>query len=375
MWLGLVFIIYGGELTIMKKTVQAGALSDAASTTKKFLDKLIDGMGKWLDIKGWERKDEGEVELNNNIYTKIKYLSGNNDVVYAYIRPDEEKEKYVHLIVEYKKKLYPCKHNPIKESQIFDYMTEFMDKFDLGSNEGEQIEVDSSDNVRVTLKKVTAGTTAKIHLGAINPGRYSIKAAIDMLNDVLADDEFASNVPEESTSYEISEVADADEYDVNQIDNDAVDLTATYLHMLESAVIMQRDFQSIMWGASGHELHELRRQIESRMWDCSRYIDVLAELVVEKTQQIPHLSNFCDTQTIPDLSVGFDLESGLRVAQHSAKQFIDTLEGYYVNLDHDIQDMIDVWLRDLKKWCDYFVERQISPTAISETTPAVVESL
>lgn len=369
------FIIYGGEITSMKKTIQAGALSDAASTTKKFLDKLIDGMGKWLDIKGWKREDEGQVDLADGTYSKIKYMSGNNDVVYAYIKPDEKKEKHVHLIVEYKKKQYPCKHNPIKESQLFDYMTEFMDQFDLGSNEGEQVEVDSSDNVRVTLKKVTAGTTAKIHLGAINPGRYSIKAAMEMLTDVLADDDFADSIPEESASYEIIDLSEEDEYDVNEIENDAVDLNSTYLHLLQSAITMQRDFQSVMWGACGHELNELRRQIESRMWDCNYYVNTFAELVVEKTGQIPHLSNFCDLEAIPDLSVGFDLESGLRVAQHSAQQFVDTLEGYYVNLDHDIQNTIDNWIRDLKKWCDYCIARQISQDTVPVVTPEPTESL
>lgn len=350
-------------------SVQAGAvtegIADGVSLSKKFFNTLFKGLDKLLDIKGWETKHKGIVTVDGEEWSQYQYRSGSDDIVDVYIRPDESSRGHIDLVIKYAGKSYPCKHNPIKKEKLQDYITTFMDEHDLGSNEGQVTSTAASNKIQVTLKRVTAGTEDTINLVAIS-ANCNISAANHMLDDVLADDEFTDMITEEPVSYEIVEVEDEDEYDVNEIDNSEVDTSSCYEDMLRAAVILSNDIHSIIWGAKGLKLKELRDQLECRTWDCRNFINTLAELVVEKTGKIPHLSQYCNESDIPDLSAGFGIESGIRVAQHSFEQFIDTIEGYYVNLDHDVQTLVDQWIRDLKKQCEYFMERQLMSEDLSQ---------
>ena len=54
---------------------------------------------------------------------------------------------------------------------------------------------------------------------------------------------------------------------------------------------------------------------------------------------------------------GFDIDTGYSVLTTEVKKYIDTLECYYCNLPHDVQSLLDDWIREWKHQTDYLIAR------------------
>lgn len=332
--------------------VQASVIDDVSSIVKKLFDTIFKGIDKLLDGRGYDKKDEKEVEDGGHAGTETIYESGNGDQVSVQVFQTNDNPEQFTVIVKAKGHKEVVKKN-VKRNKIDDIITTYMDSELGATNEGP---IESSKRLQVTLKRVTASSGAEIHLTAIN-ANYSIVEAMTDLDTILADDEFANMVTDEPKSFEITEVEDEDEYDVNEMDEDEeVDTTETYANMFFAALQLQYNLQYIHWGARGEQFAEIHRMVDSIMWCARENVDVLAELMVEKTGVVPHPGT-AQFATLPDPD-GLDFQASLEYAITSIHDFINVLEGYYVNLDHDVQGQLDSWIRDMKKNADYFMKRQ-----------------
>ena len=338
--------------------VQAGVIDDVSSIVKKLFDTIFKGIDKLLDGRGYDKKDSKEVDVDdspsgeNYFGTETIYESGNGDQVkVTVVQTSKNPDKFT-VTVKANGHREIVKKN-VKSNKIDDVVTSYMDSELSATNEGP---IESSKRLQVTLKRVAASTGAEIHLTAIN-ANYSIVEAMTDLDVILADDEFANMITDEPKSFEITEVEDEDEYDVNEMDEDEeVDTTETYSSMFFAALQLQYNLQYIHWGAKGEQFAEIHRMVDSIMWCAREHVDVLAELMVEKTGVVPHPGTAQFAQ-LPDPD-GLNFQSSLEYAITSIHDFIDVLEGYYVNLDHDVQGQLDSWIRDMKKNADYFMKRQ-----------------
>lgn len=332
--------------------IQAGVVDDVSSIIKNFFDTIFKSIDKLLDGHGYDKKDQKEIEEDGYSGTYTIYESGNGDKVGVKVFQTSENPARFTVIVKADGHKELVKKN-VNENKVDDVITAYMDSELGATNEGP---VESSKRLQVTLKRVTASTGTEIHLTAIN-ANYSIVEAMTDLDVILADDEFADMVTDEPKSFEITEVEDEDEYDVNEMDEDEeIDITETYANMFFSALQLQYNLQYIHWGARGEQFAEIHRMVDSIMWSAREHVDILAELMVEKTGVVPHPGT-AQLAQLPDPE-GLDFQGSLEYAITSIHDFIDVLEGYYVNLDHDVQGQLDYWIRDMKKNADYFMKRQ-----------------
>lgn len=252
----------------------------------------------------------------------------------------------------------------LTEDNIIDFITDYAEDHDLGSVSGDYIEVeedeqvDSANKISVTLQRISSSTEDTINLCAINAGS-SVSNAMKMLNDVLQDDEFAASISTEPSSFEITE--EGDSYDVEEIDS--VDVSATFENMLQACIQCYHNLQTIHWGAKGDKFAELHSYTESLLWDVSYHQDTIAEWCVEYTEKVPVVLGY---QYVPIECVdGFDFNQGMEKTKELIDGYLSVLECYYVNVEHDVQSILDNWIRDLKKRSNYMLDRTLAPSCES----------
>lgn len=345
-----------------KLVVQAGdklnAIKDGLSISRQLFNKvfnLFDSITKALDWKLAKEKDITTKDGRPGKLYEYDTSSGVRVTMMVGFYPDDDSVVDLSLSA---KGLQGVDRVKLPQNMVDTVLQKWCQHHKLGK-------IESAKSLKVTLSRVCAGTEDTINLTAIN-ANYNITAALDDLNNVLDSEEFVDSLTEDEQSFEIVEVPESNEYDVNPIDE--VDVNSTYHELLGAAIRLYHDAQSIRWGAKGLQMHELYSVIDNKLWDYRYWIDMLAELVVEKTGQVPHISSYCNSQDAIDTSAGFDVENGIRTFQHCLQEFVSILEGYYVNLDHDIQNIVDGWIRECKKQSDYYMERRL------EVSPAVASN-
>lgn len=220
------------------------------------------------------------------------------------------------------------------------------------SGDGDE-DVFLSRKLSVTLKRVTASNgQTDIHMCAVNAS--TCPHPMSMIKDVLADDAFVAEITAEPVSYEITE--DPNGYCIEE--TDTVDTSTTYMDMIRAFVQCYYNLEAIRWGAKGEGRNELIRTIESCQWNIQYKIGQLAELCVEKTKVTPNV--LAMEYTPVDVSSGVEFIPGIELAKQQLDELIEVIECYYVNFDHDIQSMLDVYLREARNQSNYAFDRTLA---------------
>ena len=337
----------------IKSVVQAGVVDDISSIIKSLFDTIFKSIDKLLDDSGYSKKDQKHVKEKGFEGTETVYESGDGDSVLVKVLQTNSNPDLFEVTIQCEGHKPLVKRN-VKEDKIEAIIDNYMDTVLESSNEGP---IDSSKRVRVTLKKITSGTESEVHLTCIN-ANYDIVEAMTHVKEVLADDEFVDNLSDEPASFEISETLDGEGFDVEEIDNDNVDVNDSYRDMFYAAAAFKNNLQYIHWGAKGQKFVEIHNMVDSMLWSANDYVDTLAELTVEKTNFVPHLG-LHDAAVNVDHN-GLDYEGTLEYLLTSIKDYVNVLESYYVNMDHDVQSLLDDWIRSLNKNADYFIKRMLT---------------
>lgn len=353
----------------MKKTVKAGPVMD---TVKSIVDALFRGLDRALsdvDKIGTKKKEEN-IEEDGVQGKYLLYETADGSILEVKLFAVEEHPDYFIVRVRIDEDDSTAKESekPLRKDQVSNFITNYAEEHDLGTlEEGidvndnvgmEDDEVFQGTKISVTLQRVSAGNEDTINLCAINASN-AVKA-MSILEDVLSDDAFVATITAEPASFEITEADD--EYDVQ--DTDTVDTSRTFEEMLKACVECYHNLECIHWAAKGKKFHEIHSYTESLMWDVRYNIDTIAEWCVEFTKKAPNVLAYQYTPLDP--SEGYDFESAMSAAKYQLDNYIKVLECYYVNVDHDVQSVMDNWIRDLKKKSNYVLDRTLMPECTTE---------
>ena len=363
-----VYVIYEGGF-VMKKTVKAGPVLDLAG---KALDALFRGLDKALsDLgnNGLDKKKEEDIEKEGlkGKYLRYETSSGHVIEVELFTKPDAEDQYLIQIQYNGGKGLEtPSKL--FKKSEISDYILKYAqhheliddqpgmgdvkEGIDVNNNVGMQDdELFQNTRIAVTLQRVSAGKQDTINLCAINASN-AVKA-MSMLDTILSDDEFVATITSEPMSFAITETENS--YDVQDVDT--VDTSNTFEEMLKASVECYHNLQCIHWAAKGSKFNDIHSYTESLMWDIKYQIDTIAEWCVEFTKKAPNVLAYQYTPLDPSEGCGF--ESAMSATKGQIDDYVKVLECYYVNVDHDVQSVMDNWIRDLKKKSNYVLDRTL----------------
>ena len=349
----------------MKKSVKGGPAMDAAKLVIDAIFKGLDSCMKDLEDHGLEKKKEEDIEEDGVKGKYLMYSTGSDHIIELKLFGVESHPgKYmVRIQHDDGQDLLEVDDKLFSNDDISKFVLDYAEKYDLGALE-EGIDVNDnvdmknddlfqSSKISVTLKKVTASdNSTDIHLCAINAGGNPVRA-MKVLADVLDDDEFVDAITEEPVSFEITETAS--DYDVEEATG--VDTSETFREMLRACVECYHNLQSIHWGAKTSKFRDIHSFVESLIWSIQYNVDTIAEWCVEYTKSVPNVLEFSYTPI--QVADGFDFGSAMSAAKAQIDNYIAVLECYYVNVEHDVQSVMDNWIRDLKKQSNYVLDRSL----------------
>lgn len=193
---------------------------------------------------------------------------------------------------------------------------------------------------------IKGSTDNEVELVAINAS-CDIKAAMDVVYDIAEVDDFVNGLTENPQSYHIKETDDG--YQIDEIDE--VDTSGTYDKLFEAACSFLGILSAYRWAIGVNEWY--KHSILDSSWSIlNMIIETTAKWVLENTD---HYAIPCNTlpientlQEVKDSSGKLSAEVMEKVVSDMLKVFIDTLDGFYVNLSHDEQSEVDRWMQDLK---------------------------
>lgn len=219
------------------------------------------------------------------------------------------------------------------------------------TTEGEQQPVPSSKKLNIKLQKITGSTD--IDLMAIqanfNPGE-----ALTVVDDVLASPDFLDLVTETPQSYEV--LVDDEGYDVNPCTDLIVDPNENLTQLFIQANQFSRNLHMIHWLSIGNDMEKLHIKAEELYGELDQEIDLLAELIVEKTGTIIDINKIETWDTVGTQDRTF--QQGIECIKQYAQSFIDYIDITYPNQPSDVQSVLDDWLRYWNKQLNYFIVRE-----------------
>ena len=221
----------------------------------------------------------------------------------------------------------------------------------LINNETGGVGAMESTRINVKLKKITASSDIEL-LGIqteSNPGE-----ALDVVDDILTNPDFTDLITETPQSYEIC--VDEEGYDVNPCEDLIVHPEETLKQLFIQAIQFSRNLHMIHWLAIGNDMEKLHIKAEELYGELDQEIDLLAELIVEKTGTIVDINKIETWNTVGTHDKTF--QQGIECIKQYAQSFIDYIDITYPNQPSDVQSILDDWLRYWYKQTNYFITRE-----------------
>lgn len=217
--------------------------------------------------------------------------------------------------------------------------------------EGEQTPQMNSKQINMKLQKITGSTDVSLMAikANFNPGE-----ALDVVDDVLASPEFLDLITETPQSYEVC--VDDEGYDVNPCTDLIVDPNENLTQLFIQANQFSRNLHMIHWLSIGNDMEKLHIKAEELYGELDQEIDLLAELIVEKTGTIIDINKIETWDTVGTQNRTF--QQGIECIKQYAQSFIDYIDITYPNQPSDVQSVLDDWLRYWNKQINYFIVRE-----------------
>lgn len=335
----------------MKQKVQAGILSEITNTIKaiseiffKFIDKFDD---YGIEITKKEDLDNEAIKL------WCKYNDVPFGMIYSPILDEENKKTdKVNVLVRCNNKDHKLKN--IKDIDVESKVIEILEK-EIGLNKEDSDSVQTAHKLRVTLQKVTSAKSVAINLTSVNANFDSI-GANKLLNTVLDNDEFLNVVTEEPTSFEITD--QGDEVSIQSIDS--FDIAETFNDLVSSAMELWGVLCTISWNAHGKDMGEIRSIADCWRYDLQSEIDEFGRLAVEFGAFAKNPCYTIKTDHCVESNISYDsVETVISSIYDLMGAYIESLELYYPNFPHDVQNSIDRNIRNWKERRDYYFKQRL----------------
>lgn len=334
----------------MKDKVEAGLISDVKDLLKKALSSIFNLVDKVAGSIGWEAKGEAEeVTVDGRKGMKRMYEAGDSGAVTITTFPIEgDNDSFdvkfeVDAVLDGKHIKGEESHKKVKESQINDLLSKFAAKHGF-----EKIE--SSSSIRVTLQRVTCGDESTINMTAICADEF-ISDLMTRVDELVANDDFVSTICENPTTFAIAE--DADSFDVQE-QAEPINCCDVLLKLIFKQQAIINSLKTIHWGAKGDDFFTLHNRTESLYSAITWHMDTMGEYMVEKFDTIPDLNGGCYCKYVQETSTGYDVRSGFEAIRCLLEKYVCELECFYMVAEHDMQSVLDNFIRDMKREKDYF---------------------
>lgn len=228
--------------------------------------------------------------------------------------------------------------------------------------------VPASRTLNVTLQRVCSAAEDSINLVRVY-GNYNEHEMQSNIETLLDNEGVLAQITEAPVSFEVTD--DGDELDVNTVEMSETECIAVSLtNILSCAFKTLHNLQAIHWNAKGDKFEEIHRGSDSCIWNVRSQIDTLAELCVELTGSVPHPALLCSTDSSLNAQSGFEGQEALQLIHSDMSEYIYCLEFYLPNFKDDVQNMMNMWIRDMRHMIDYQLGRSVDSNSTS--VPALI---
>lgn len=324
-----------------------GVIDKALDTIKSIFDKFFDLMSK-LD-------DNPKLKLSNGKFKKTGPQSGvftsmyDNKVPVAVdikVHDDGETADYKFYINDTDGMKHPAEYKNLPvmyrdDPEFIELTTEAMDKI-ITKDVKKAFGLRFSKTINVRLHKVTGSKEDSVMLTGIK-ANFNISEANAIFADILDNDEFIEQLPEEPTDFEIVDIGD--EYEVSSCG----DFTGDYLcdalkNILCAALTFNMTMQ--LWHWKSWQCEKIFRITQDLMYTAQQCVDTYGMWLIEFYKDCGDIdfNTICQSAFTPDTSI--DLVAGEAVRQ-AVLNFNDVLNFQYPNFPHDIQNQLDYTIRRL----------------------------
>lgn len=336
----------------MKTTITASTLSDVTKMLKTISDALVRGIDTLID---WGIKVSDGEEVDGVVSYTIVTPGGNTAKVT--LTPVMNKSDVWNVQVKANKSGKSQTYRNVKDADVDDAIGKGVSKL-FGENLDE---VKSTKRLNVTLQRICSNRGDTINLTSVS-ANYNASQALDDLTTILSEDAFADTITETPTSFEI--VDEGDSFDVTPTDcSPQVDPCYMFTEIMSAAYKLFHNIQCIHWNAKGNNFHLLHNTLNDYYYTINYQIDNAAEWCVEFCGWAPHPSSLISRadEWNSIVAAGFTAEAGFDLIRTCIQDYVSTLELYYCNLDHDIQSVLDEWIRGWKSQSEYIITRILKP--------------
>ena len=209
----------------------------------------------------------------------------------------------------------------------------------------------AANTINIKLQNITA--TSDINLLGIQTD-YTPGEALDVVDDILSNPDFTDLITETPQTYEVW--IDDEGYDINPCDELIVHPEESLKQLFIQAIQFSRNLHMIHWLAIGNDMEKLHIKAEELYNELDEEIDLLAELIVEKTGTIIDINKIETWNTVGTQDRTF--QQGIECIKQYAQSFIDYIDITYPNQPSDVQSILDDWLRYWNKQINYFIIRE-----------------
>ena len=227
-------------------------------------------------------------------------------------------------------------------------------------------QTNSAKKLNITVKRIVGCKEDTISLTGIMCSNITAEEALSIVNNVMDDQGFTDALPAGESAFRI--IDEGNTVDVQPTD-EPIDIRGSFIDVMKESMRLQNDLSFVYWNLQDPVLERLRNMIDDKNWNIRYQISTLAELCYEHTGSVLHPFVLIRDAGEPDVPVDgpIDKDVAKDIVTSSVRRMLDTLECYYCNFPHDVQPVIDGWIRE---WKD-FVDNRLKRYTEANTAPGV----
>lgn len=356
----------------MNESVNSGViLSLLGKLSKSFQKSVMNLVDKGLNVDEVKESSDGGIIFRavsgKGTMIKVKGIpsAGNKKLFDIYIKSkDGKKQKYL----------------GVKPEDIDNKITEFFDKeygetLEYGYQDakedkeehGETQDIDTSDfedtnsskKLLVKLKKSISASETLVDLVAVT-ANYNACEAMNDLNQVVCNDAFVATIPNEATCFEI--VPDETGYEVNPCEEFKCEDPFSFI--LKAGFSAMLKLQMLHWNIKGINFREVHNMIGDFVYKISYQLDSISEIAMQTRDLSPNVIELLQGETYNNTIPSSEV-AAVECARQIIMDFVDTMNLYYPNFDHDVQSVLDNYIADWKSEAQYKLRAMSFPIGLS----------
>lgn len=321
----------------MKIYVQNGILTNITNLLKSISDiffKSIDKLTEDTDsnIEDVKEQDDGKIV--------VKIKTGKGHRITATFTPIDSAKTRFDVLFESdkgdKKEFNDVRMND--NAKLNKLYTDLCDKW-----YGESLEEAITQSSKITLRKVKCNSRYQVHLVNVfcSTADQALPTA-EALKDLMSSDQFISEIPSTDTTYEII----PEENSVMYIESENCNDNCNCFKMIACyAKHLVDDIQTVIWSCNA-VTDDLCGILRDFNWNLNMQLDNLSSLSKEVYEENLDSSELSCSGRCECNNSSMDM---LYLIDKDFDDYLSVIELFYPNMPHDIQALVDGWIREIKR--------------------------